>query len=353
MRNPFFGTLALFATFESSRKVTGIATDGKRVFINPEHIEALSREAFAGLLLHGLLHAAFLHPTRRGGRDAARWNVAADVVVNGIVRRLDNVALPTDSIVREDLEDKSVEEVYALLEAEDPDDTVPVQPDLLEPGGGEGGDAQHAAELEVHWRNALRQAEAVARSAGRGLPGGLEREFEGVTQPKVSWRDYLWRFMVRSPTDYRGFDRRFIGNELYLDALEGEILHVFLCIDTSASITQSDLRALMSEVLGILRAYPQLDLVFFYADERLYGPHQVESWEDVPPPVGGGGTSFVPFFTFVEDYAGVLEEGVCVYVTDGYGTFPHEPPLLPTLWVVPPGGRDRREFPFGEVVRLV
>jgi predicted metal-dependent peptidase len=349
MRHPFFGTLALFTTFASSESVAGIATDGRRVFVNPAYTHDLNRETFAGLLLHG-----FLHPTRRGGRDMVRWNMAADIVVNGIVRRLDDVALPPESLIREDLEDKSVEEVYALLEEENPSDAPSFQPDLLEPGGEGGGTTeQQAAQLEAHWRNALRQAEAVARSAALGMPGGLEREFEGVTQPRVSWRDYLWRFMVRSPTDYSGFDRRFIGHELYLDALEGEALRVFLCVDTSASITQGDLRALMSEVLGILSAYPQLELLFFYADERLYGPHQVETWQDVPPPVGGGGTLFVPFFAFVEEHAGVFEEGVCVYVTDGYGTFPQEPSRLPTLWVVPPGGRERREFPFGEVVRLL
>jgi MoxR-like ATPase len=49
----------------------------------------------------------------------------------------------------------------------------------------------------------------------------------------------------------------------------------------------------------------------------------------------------------------ILEHSVCVYLTDGYGDFPAEPPDLPVLWVVTPGGRALETFPFGEAVRLL
>jgi predicted metal-dependent peptidase len=42
---------------------------------------------------------------------------------------------------------------------------------------------------------------------------------------------------------------------------------------------------------------------------------------------------------------------VAVYFTDLYGDFP-QPPSMPTLWVVPPGGAPSDTVPFGEVVRL-
>jgi predicted metal-dependent peptidase len=43
---------------------------------------------------------------------------------------------------------------------------------------------------------------------------------------------------------------------------------------------------------------------------------------------------------------------VIVYLTDGFGDFPLEPPKLPVLWVVTPGGLAPEGFPFGEVVSL-
>jgi predicted metal-dependent peptidase len=43
---------------------------------------------------------------------------------------------------------------------------------------------------------------------------------------------------------------------------------------------------------------------------------------------------------------------VLLYLTDGHGTFPKQPPTLPVLWIVTPGGLDSRRFPFGTVARI-
>ena len=74
---------------------------------------------------------------------------------------------------------------------------------------------------------------------------------------------------------------------------------------------------------------------------------------DIPPPIGGGGTDFRPFFAALGQQHNPHERSVCVYLTDGYGDFPAEPPELPVLWVVTPGGRALETFPFGEAVRLL
>lgn len=43
---------------------------------------------------------------------------------------------------------------------------------------------------------------------------------------------------------------------------------------------------------------------------------------------------------------------MCIYFTDGYGSFPKTPPETPVLWVVVPGGLESIRFPFGEVARM-
>ncbi|WP_218104124.1 VWA-like domain-containing protein, partial [Thermogemmatispora onikobensis] len=47
------------------------------------------------------------------------------------------------------------------------------------------------------------------------------------------------------------------------------------------------------------------------------------------------------------------QNAVCVYLTDGFGVFPKEPPTLPVLWVVTGHHLERENFPFGEVIELV
>jgi hypothetical protein len=74
-----------------------------------------------------------------------------------------------------------------------------------------------ASVLTAHWRNALQQAAVVARTVNQGkLPAGMERELALLTSPQLDWRAYLWRYLVQIPTDFSGFDRRFIGRGLYL-----------------------------------------------------------------------------------------------------------------------------------------
>lgn len=160
--------------------------------------------------------------------------------------------------------------------------------------------------------------------------------------------------MGRTPTDFSGFDRRFLGQGLYLDTLDGESVVVRIAVDTSGSVDADLISQFLGEVRGILAAYPQMDVQLWYVDAELYGPYTLDSDRPMPLPHGGGGTSFRPFFAALEDFAAwPMGERIAVYLTDGYGDFPDLPPAYPVLWVVAPGGLASDRFPFGEVARLV
>ncbi|GCE09232.1 VWA-like domain-containing protein [Dictyobacter aurantiacus] len=109
----------------------------------------------------------------------------------------------------------------------------------------------------------------------------------------------------------------------------------------------------LSEVQAILRAYPHLEATLYYTDAACYGPYELSVEMPLPQPQGGGSTDFRPFFRVLE---GVLDDphnGVCIYLTNGYGSFPAQPPALQTLWVLSPGGISTEHVPFGEAVRLL
>lgn len=61
-----------------------------------------------------------------------------------------------------------------------------------------------------------------------------------MEQAQLDWRSQLWRFPVRTPTDFSGFDCRFVGSGLYLDALASETVAVRIAVNTSGSV-DSDL----------------------------------------------------------------------------------------------------------------
>lgn len=358
-RNAFFGALALFARFQTSALIPTAATDGRDVLINTAFFGALSPAEQEALLLHEVLHAALLHVPRRGGRDPRLWNIAADIVVNGMLAR-EGYTLPAGAVRDPAREHLSVEEVYELLLREY--DLAPAAPwaDLLdgppEDCAGDGaalpGPARHAA-LEDYWQHARQQAALVAEAGGHGsLPAGLRRELRPLGPGRLDWRSALWRHMVRSPSDFAGFDRRFVGQGLYLDALDGETLHVAVAVDTSGSIDDGALQIFLSEVLRIVRAYPHMRCDLYYADADLHGPYPLSARSRVPAPTGGGGTDFAPFFQRLAQERR-QRPALAVYLTDGYGDFPEQAPACPVLWVVLPGGLDAAQFPFGQVVPLL
>jgi len=385
-KSPFFATLAMFARFVPTEKLPTAATDGKDIFYNVEFLLSLPPKQLDGVLLHEVLHAALLHVPRRGVRDAQLWNIAADIVINGMIAA-HAFELPEGTLREVNLEHLSVEEVYEIL-LQDADNAPQLtNPDLLdsppEDAGGsqqegnrgesqEGGEKEGKGEsspssqsgdsmsqakkaaMEAHWQNAMQQAATVARTANKGnLGGGIERELETLNSAQIDWRSYLWRYLVQTPTDFSGFDRRFIGRRLYLESLQGESIRVYLALDTSGSIDTKLLGLFFSEVQGILSSYPHIKCEFYYVDAEVYGPYEINADSMPPKPQGGGGTSFVPFFDKVAQRWDGQTQGVCVYLTDGYGTFPDTAPELPVLWVVTPGGLALEEFPFGEAVRLL
>lgn len=392
IKSPFFATLALFTHFQATQALPNAATDGQDIFFNPDLLRSLSSTQIDGLLLHQVLHAALLHVPRRGSRKPELWNAAADIVVNGMIAQQGDFELPSDALRDPQLENLSAEEIYEILLQKKPH-CSPCQLDLLsqpppdakeneresqgerEKGTGKArmpanqgaernsqsqidsgslADARQAV-LEAHWRSAMQQAITVAHSTNNqgSIPAGMQRELKALTQAKLDWRSHLWRYLVRTPNDFMGFDRRFIGRRLYLEALQGESVQVFVAVDTSGSIGDQQMWLFLSEVQGILKAYPHLRCELYYADAQAYGPYPLEADSKIPPPLGGGGTSFVPFFDKVSANRDWHTSGVCVYLTDGYGTFPKELPDLPVLWVVTPGGLDMERFPFGETVRLL
>lgn len=71
-------------------------------------------------------------------------------------------------------------------------------------------------ELKAYWQNAMQQANIVARTSNQGkLPAGMERQFKELQSAQIDWRTYLGRYLVQTPTDFHGFDRRFISHGLY------------------------------------------------------------------------------------------------------------------------------------------
>lgn len=353
-RMPFFGALALFLRHGLDERVPTACTDGKEVLFNPAFAGALTSAELDAVMVHELLHAALLHVPRRGDRDPLTWNIAADIVVNGIIRQEKSLSLPAGACIDNQLENYEVEEVYQLLLADPWNSSITwIGQDLAPAENGLPLPENERRAIEAHWKKAWQEAAVIVQTQGHGaLPAGMRRHLETITHPLLDWRSLLWRHLVRTPVDFTGFDRRFIGSGIYLEALEGETVAARIAVDTSGSVQPDQLAQFLAEVREILRLYPQIDAQLFYADTSLHGPFDPDD-ESLSHPIGGGGTSFVPFFDRMQEEMDFARTVVLIYLTDGFGTFPRQPPDHPVLWAVTPGGLPSNKFPFGSVARLI
>ena len=355
--NEFFGALMLFSEFKLSKEIPTAATNGKDVFINERFFSSLSSSEQNGLILHEVLHMALLHVQRMGGRDLKKWNIAADYVVNDLISRNTNFKLPAGAIKSSQGEywDKSVEFIYDKLGSKDIKSFT--QYDLIE-SSSENENANQD-EIENYWKdkiNLLKNSSLYSGSKGSGqglLPAGIEEEINSVVEPEVDWRSALWKFISKTPSDFDEIDRRFIYKGLYLEGLMTEGVVADVCIDTSGSISNSQLEQFVGELKGILKSYPHVKVNLYYCDTELFGPYELSSSSKIPSAQGFGGTSFVPFFEKINKNFENFEtlNKVAVYLTDGYGDFP-KASKIPTLWLVTYDGLESQHFPFGDILRI-
>jgi predicted metal-dependent peptidase len=356
-RSAFFATLALRLIPEVDWRAQTMATDGKKLHLNPDFVNSLSPDELLGVVAHEVMHNALAHHARRGHRDPRRWGVACDLAVNPLLLDSGFVLPPSRLMPGEGpfaglARGLSAEEYYALLP--DPQGGRPEEPgqgeqdddqgggQLPDPGGcgavkdtGDGSPAE-VRQAQADWEVALAQALQVAKQRGE-LPAGLARLVEEVLQPKVDWRDVLRQFLsqqARNDFSWSRPNRRFVHRGVYLPGMHSEELgEVVLAVDTSGSIGQEELDAFAAEAQAILESY-DCSLTVLYHDCQV---QHVQRWasSDGPlrlEPVGGGGTSHACVFDWLEQQG---QTPTClIALTDLYTEMPQQPPALPVLWAV-------------------
>lgn len=371
----FFGALMLFASIKESTKLDTAATDGRDIFFNKKFLESLTSSEQNALMLHEVLHMALLHVQRRQTRDPYIWNIAADIVVNDLIKRNTSFKLPKGAIVDDAYRDKSVEYIYEALLKDNKYKGKKYKLSISDIqltneeqekngiGNGHGLTEEEQEEVASYWKDKMQvlknsdsliQNDKYGSHSTGGWPAGMAREVENILEPEINWRNALWKYIGRTPADFDDLDRRFLYRGLYLEGLMTDAIEVSVCIDTSGSVSKRLIDQFVAETKGILRSYPHVKCDFFYSDCKLSGPYDINQAEQIPILHGGGGTSFIPFFKYLEknNSNNFGTHKLSIYLTDGYEAFPNWIPSNPVMWLVSKDGEETKNFPFGEVVRI-
>lgn len=369
---PFFGTILLNSSYRVTDEVPTAATDGNILLLNEEFMEAQTQEHFQSILLHEVLHMALEHIERMKDvfkTDPMTANIAADIVVNGIIKD-NNMSLPDKAVIDNDLKHLSVREIYNILrqkKQKDPDYMKKKygvgEEDVnycLRPGNGENEgkkDSEGSKDHGVNWKDVLNKASTIARSKSFGLHGaGLRRILSDLLEPTINWRDALYKYITDSRTDFEGFDRRFVSNNTYLDDFGGGKIRVAVFMDTSGSVDEKLLAEFVSELRFAINSLPQIYGEMWYFDTSLYYEGDILDIDGPLKLQGGGGTSFAPVMKKIQE---LHEEDsttrtIGLIFTDGYASMTDfNIPEAPVMWCISPGGVPDNSLPFGEVVRII
>jgi len=127
-------------------------------------------------------------------------------------------------------------------------------------------------------------------------------------------------------------------------------VNLTVILDTSGSISSAELSDFVAEVNAI-KGQLNARITLHTCDERLSdnGPWIYEFWEELSLPRqfrGGGGTSFVPAFTWAEQQD--RQPDMLLYFTDAQGEFPPSDPAFPVLWL----GKGKAAVPWGQRIQL-
>ena len=167
---------------------------------------------------------------------------------------------------------------------------------------------------------------AKQKIAGNGA-GDLDRELQGLLEPKVNWREVLRDFVkstcnAKDTSSWRKVNRRFLHGGVYMPTLIGEkVGHLVIAIDTSGSIGGDELANFLSEVKGIAEEVnPEVvDLLYWDCSVARHEVYSGSTASDIPnstKPRGGGGTSPSCVSAYLKQKN--IQPECVIVLTDGY-----------------------------------
>lgn len=190
------------------------------------------------------------------------------------------------------------------------------------------------------------------------MPGGLTEQIkELLKKPEISWKQLLRKYVGAIPVPHRATKTRLNRRQQDRADLSGQLpkrhIELVIAIDTSGSMSPSDITYVINEIFNIVKDYDS-KVTIIECDTEIGKIYQAKRASDVQTKVSGrGGTSFIPVVEYINE-SGKYRGALMIYFTDGYGDYSiPKPRTFRNLWVVM---QDEKALslkePYGDVKAL-
>ncbi len=375
LKEPYYGffLIMLNKVWRKDLPTAGVSKQNinYQLAINEEFWTGLSDDHKMGLLKHELLHIAFGHLTSFSSFSNKKLaNVAMDMEIN---QYIEDSWLPEGGIRIEDYEDLKLDKKAGcryyydqLLRLQDEKDkngtTGNDAMDKLLDNVASGNIPDHStweefedmtdAEkklIEKQVQKILQDAKEQTVKKRGNVPGEIEGLIvvEEFTAPKFDWKGYLRRFTGVSTKVFTKKIRR-KENRRYEDNPGLKIKmrqHMLLAIDTSGSVSDTELAEFMNEIHHIYKVGVDITVVQCDTSIKSIEPYKGKNEISV---LGRGGTEFDPVLDYYN--ANLKKYTSLVYFTDGE-CYTSVKPKGKVLWVLSERSGMNEDLP-GQIIKL-
>lgn len=394
VRFPFTGGFLMRLEFVPVRdyRLRTAATDGERIFMDIAFCTTLSNDERLFVMAHEVWHCVLMHMLRCQTRDPSAFNVATDMEVNRMLKK-EGLKPPSKCLMpKAEWDELSAEEIYEHIRkrpkqgmqeqdvrgidmqdgdgigsdkqfdkhiypstSSGEDDTIVV----TDQWGEVGFDKDYAPLITKELADKIRErivavAQQIERTRGT-IPEHLANIVRAALRPQIRWQEVLAQFVTSCYGGSRRWlppNRRHISQGLYLQSSRKERLQAAVAIDTSGSTT-ADLPQFFSELTSLLNTFGDYELTVIQCDCEIQNVEKFDAYNQFHSPdwktFGHGGTDFRPPFIYVAEHP-EIEPSCLIYITDGCGPAPDNPPPYPVLWLLTSDGE--KPAPWGRELRL-
>ena len=375
LKEPYYGffLIMLNKVWRKDLPTAGVSKQNinYQLAINEEFWTGLSDMHKMGLLKHELLHIAFGHLTSFSSFSNKKLaNVAMDMEIN---QYIEDSWLPEGGIRIEDYEDLKLDkragcryyydQLLRLQDEKDKNGTTGndamdklldnvASGDIPDHSTWEEFDDMTDAEkklIEKQVQKILQDAKEQTVKKRGNVPGEIEGLIvvEEFTAPKFDWKGYLRRFTGVSTKVFTKKIRR-KENRRYEDNPGLKIKmrqHMLLAIDTSGSVSDTELAEFMNEIHHIYKVGVDITVVQCDTSIKSIEPYKGKNEISV---LGRGGTEFDPVLDYYN--ANLKKYTSLVYFTDGE-CYTSVRPRGKVLWVLSERSSMNEDLP-GQVIKL-
>jgi predicted metal-dependent peptidase len=207
--------------------------------------------------------------------------------------------------------------------------------------------------LRDEFREAVLQAAQGAKPGS--LPMGVERLVQNLTAPKMDWRSLITMkipSLAKNDYSYQRPNKKYQYSGIVMPGLQREeSIDVCVSIDTSGSISQTQLEEVLSEVVGLMDMYAEFTIKIWQFDTKVYGYETFT--KDTASDLmqyqikGGGGTSFQANWDFMQEEG--IEPKLFIMFTDGesydgWGEASYQDDMI---WIINNKHNKQIEPPYG------